>query len=98
MLQLRIFADDTNIFLLDKFKDMLVNRVNVELKLLSTWLKPNKLALILGKGILYYSELIENCSQILVFILTLTTLLLLAYLVQHFYEFTLKSIKHGNNT
>jgi hypothetical protein len=49
MLQFILFADDTNVFMSDKSIDMLVNRVNVELQLVSTWFRANKLSLNLVK-------------------------------------------------
>ena len=49
ILQLIIFADDTNAFLSNKDADCLANILNTELNKLSIWLRANKLSLNLEK-------------------------------------------------
>ena len=44
-MELILFADDTNTFISDKCLDSLINRINIEITQISTWLKMNKLSL-----------------------------------------------------
>ena len=50
LLHFIIFADDTNIFYLDKNPIRLVNTLNAELEKLTEWFKINKLSLNVGKS------------------------------------------------
>ena len=44
-----LFADDTNMFHTDKNLAILIEDVNIELEMLVTWLKANKLSLNINK-------------------------------------------------
>ena len=50
ILQLILFADDTNVFLSHKDADCLANILNTELNKLSIWFRANKLSLNLKKN------------------------------------------------
>ena len=49
ILQLTLFADDTNVFVSHKDKDCLTNILNAELNKLSIWFRANRLSLNLKK-------------------------------------------------
>ena len=49
LLHFVMFADDTNVFMSDKSIHVLVNKMNIELKLVGDWFKANKLSLNLEK-------------------------------------------------
>ena len=49
ILQLILFADDTNVFVSHKDKDCLTNILNAELNKLSIWFRANRLSLNLKK-------------------------------------------------
>ena len=49
ILQLILFADDTNVFMSHKDKDCLTNILNAELNKLSIWFRANRLSLNLKK-------------------------------------------------
>ena len=50
ILQLILFADDTNIFVFHKDKDYLTNTLNAKLNKLSIWFRANRLSLNLKKN------------------------------------------------
>ena len=50
ILQLILFADDTNVFVSHKDKDCLTNILNAELNKLSIWFRANRLSLNLKKN------------------------------------------------
>ena len=60
ILQLILFADDTNVFLSHKDADCLANILNTELNKLSIWFRANKLSLNLKKLDLWYLNQVKN--------------------------------------
>ena len=51
ILQLILFADDTNVFVSHKDKDCLTNILNAELNKLSIWFRANRLSSYIGMKI-----------------------------------------------
>ena len=59
-MELILLADDTNIFVSNKCLDSLINRVNIEIILISTWFKINKLSLSIKKNMLFCNKRIRK--------------------------------------
>ena len=58
-----MFADDTNLFFLNKDLSDLYQKGNNELAKVSTWFKLNKLSLDIKKLIIFYLRIMKNINK-----------------------------------